>query len=136
VTAERAVDWARKHYHDVVIIDSAGRLAIDEAMMREIAGVHAAAKPIETLFVVDAMQGHGNVWIVTQAVAFDDGVRLGTGTRAILSEGTFTPSYKFTDHVLLRGEARYDKANQPILTKRGTLADKQTTIAANVIFVD
>jgi hypothetical protein len=65
----------------------------------------------------------------------DDGVRLGTGTRATLSEGTFTPTYKFTDHVLLRGEARYDKANQPILTKRGTLADKQTTVAANVIFV-
>jgi Putative beta-barrel porin-2, OmpL-like. bbp2 len=65
----------------------------------------------------------------------EDGVRLGTGTRAVLSEGTFTPSYKFTDHVLLRGEARYDKANQPIITKRGTLADKQTTVAANVIFV-
>jgi hypothetical protein len=65
----------------------------------------------------------------------EDGVRLGTGTRAILSEGTFTPSYKFTDHVLLRGEARYDKANQPILTRKGTLSDKQTTVAANVIFV-
>jgi hypothetical protein len=65
----------------------------------------------------------------------EDGVRLGTGTRATLSEGTFTPTYKFTDHVLLRGEARYDKANQPILNKRGTLADKQTTVAANVIFV-
>ena len=65
----------------------------------------------------------------------EDGVRLGTGTRATLSEGTFTPAYKFTDHVLLRGEVRYDKANQPILTKRGTLADKQTTVAANVIFV-
>jgi hypothetical protein len=46
-----------------------------------------------------------------------------------------TPAYKFTDHVLLRGEVRYDKANQPILTKRGTLADKQTTVGANVIFV-
>ena len=65
----------------------------------------------------------------------EDGVRLGTGTRAVLSEGTFTPSYKFTDHVLLRGEARYDKANQPILTRKGTLSDKQTTVAANVIFV-
>jgi hypothetical protein len=65
----------------------------------------------------------------------EDGVRLGTGTNATLSEGTLTPAYKFTDHVLLRGEVRYDKANQPILTKRGTLADKQTTVAANVIFV-
>ena len=65
----------------------------------------------------------------------EDGVRLGTGTRAILSEGTFTPSYKFTDHVLIRGEARYDKANLPILAKRRAFADKQTTVAANVIFV-
>ena len=65
----------------------------------------------------------------------EDGVRLGTGTRAILSEGTFTPSYKFTDHVLVRGEARYDKANGPILTRKGTLSDKQTTVGANVIFV-
>lgn len=65
----------------------------------------------------------------------EDGVRLGTGTNATLSEGTFTPAYKFTDHVVLRGEARYDKANQPIFTKRAGLADKQTTVGANVIFV-
>jgi hypothetical protein len=65
----------------------------------------------------------------------EDGVRLGTGTRATLSEGTLTPTFKFTDHVLMRGDLRYDKANQPILTKRGTLADKQTTVGVNVIFV-
>jgi hypothetical protein len=65
----------------------------------------------------------------------EDGVRLGTGTKATLSEGTVTPAYKFTDHVLLRGEVRYDKANQPILTKRATFADKQTTVGVNVIFV-
>jgi hypothetical protein len=65
----------------------------------------------------------------------EDGVRLGTGTKATLSEGTFTPAYKFTEHVLLRGEMRYDKADQPILTKRATFADKQTTVGVNVIFV-
>jgi hypothetical protein len=65
----------------------------------------------------------------------EDGVRLGTGTRATLSEGTFTPSYKFTDHVLLRGEVRYDTSNQPIFAKRATLGEKQTTVGANVIFV-
>jgi signal recognition particle subunit SRP54 len=59
--ADAALDWARKHYCDVVIIDTAGRLAIDEAMMREIAQLHAATKPIETLFVVDAMQGQDAV---------------------------------------------------------------------------
>jgi signal recognition particle subunit SRP54 len=56
-----ALDWARKHYHDVLIVDTAGRLAIDAAMMREIAELHAALRPIETLFVVDAMQGQDAV---------------------------------------------------------------------------
>lgn len=56
-----AVDYARKHYHEVLLVDTAGRLAIDEAMMREIAELHAALKPIETLFVVDAMQGQDAV---------------------------------------------------------------------------
>jgi signal recognition particle subunit SRP54 len=56
-----AVDWGRRHYHEVVIVDTAGRLAIDDAMMREIAALHAAVKPVETLFVVDAMQGQDAV---------------------------------------------------------------------------
>ena len=59
--AEATLDWARKHYHDVLIVDTAGRLAIDQAMMREIALLHAAVKPIETLFIVDAMQGQDAV---------------------------------------------------------------------------
>jgi len=59
--AAAALDWAKRHYHDVLIVDTAGRLAIDEAMMREIALLHAAVKPIETLFVVDAMQGQDAV---------------------------------------------------------------------------
>jgi signal recognition particle subunit SRP54 len=56
-----AVDWGRRHYHEIVIVDTAGRLAIDDAMMREIAALHAAVKPVETLFVVDAMQGQDAV---------------------------------------------------------------------------
>ena len=59
--AKSALDWARRHYHDVLIVDTAGRLAIDDAMMREIAELHAAVRPIETLFVVDAMQGQDAV---------------------------------------------------------------------------
>ncbi|HEX4886256.1 MAG TPA: signal recognition particle protein [Casimicrobiaceae bacterium] len=59
--AHAAVDWARRHYHDVLIVDTAGRLAIDEAMMAEIKALHAAVKPIETLFIVDAMQGQDAV---------------------------------------------------------------------------
>lgn len=59
--ARAALDYARKHYFDVLIVDTAGRLAVDEAMMREIQALHAELKPVETLFVVDAMQGQDAV---------------------------------------------------------------------------
>ncbi|WP_305805517.1 signal recognition particle protein [Stenotrophomonas sp. YIM B06876] len=52
-----AIDDARKSFVDVLLVDTAGRLAIDEAMMTEIKALHAAIKPVETLFVVDAMTG-------------------------------------------------------------------------------
>ncbi len=68
-----ALDFARKHYHDVLIVDTAGRLAIDDAMMREIRDLHAALKPIETLFVVDSMQGQDAVNV---AKAFADALPL------------------------------------------------------------
>ncbi len=55
--AVAAVDWAKKHYHDVLIVDTAGRLAIDQPMMDEIKALHARLSPAETLFVVDAMAG-------------------------------------------------------------------------------
>ena len=70
---EAAVDWARRHYHDVVIVDTAGRLSIDEAMMAEISALHGALDPIETLFVVDAMQGQD---AVNTARAFRDALPL------------------------------------------------------------
>jgi signal recognition particle subunit SRP54 len=59
--ARAAQDWARRHYQDVLIVDTAGRLAVDEAMMLEIRELHAAVNPIETLFIVDAMQGQDAV---------------------------------------------------------------------------
>ena len=59
--AKAAIDWGKRHYHDVLLIDTAGRLAIDQAMMDEIASLHKATKPIETLFTVDAMQGQDAV---------------------------------------------------------------------------
>ena len=52
-----AIDDAKKSFVDVLIVDTAGRLAIDEAMMAEIKVLHAAVNPVETLFVVDAMTG-------------------------------------------------------------------------------
>jgi signal recognition particle subunit SRP54 len=55
--AKAAIEYARKKYVDVVIIDTAGRLHIDAEMMTEIQEIHAAIKPIETLFVVDSMTG-------------------------------------------------------------------------------
>ena len=56
-----AIDHARRHYFDVLLVDTAGRLAIDEALMAEIRDLHATLKPVETLFVVDAMQGQDAV---------------------------------------------------------------------------
>ncbi len=68
-----AHDYAKKHHHDVLIVDTAGRLAIDAAMMEEIRQLHAALKPIETLFVVDAMTGQD---AVNTAKAFGDALPL------------------------------------------------------------
>src|SRR5688572_27927204 len=71
--ARAAVDWGRRHYHDIVIVDTAGRLSIDAAMMVEIRALHAAVSPIETLFVVDAMQGQD---AVNTARAFSEALPL------------------------------------------------------------
>ena len=68
-----ALDYAKKHYNDVLIVDTAGRLAIDAVMMQEITQLHAAINPAETLFVVDAMQGQDAVNV---AKAFSDALPL------------------------------------------------------------
>lgn len=65
----KAIAYAKANGFNVVIVDTAGRLAIDEQMMNEIANVHAAIKPQETLFVVDAMTGQD---AVNTAKAFND----------------------------------------------------------------
>ncbi|MDO9394451.1 MAG: signal recognition particle protein [Methylotenera sp.] len=67
--AHAALDFAKRGYYDVVIFDTAGRLGIDEAMMAEIKALHTLLNPIETLFVVDAMQGQD---AVNTAKAFGD----------------------------------------------------------------
>jgi len=59
--ARASLDWARRHFYDVLLVDTAGRLAIDAAMMDEVRAIHAAVNPIETLFVVDSMQGQDAV---------------------------------------------------------------------------
>jgi signal recognition particle subunit SRP54 len=71
--ARAALDWAKRHFHDVLIVDTAGRLAIDEQMMDEVKALHAAVKPIETLFVVDSMQGQDAVNV---AKAFSEALPL------------------------------------------------------------
>ena len=68
-----ALDWARRHYFDVVLVDTAGRLGIDEALMQEIKALHANLNPIETLFVVDAMLGQD---AVNTAKAFHEALPL------------------------------------------------------------
>lgn len=71
--ARAALDHAKRHYHDVLLIDTAGRLGIDEAMMQEISELHAAIKPVETLFVVDAMLGQD---AINTAKAFNEALPL------------------------------------------------------------
>ena len=68
-----ALDHAKRHYFDVLIVDTAGRLAIDDALMAEIRELHAVLKPVETLFVVDAMQGQD---AINTAKAFKDALPL------------------------------------------------------------
>ena len=71
--ARAALDYARRHYFDVLLVDTAGRLAIDEVMMDEIKALHAGIKPVETLFVVDAMLGQD---AVNTARAFNEALPL------------------------------------------------------------
>lgn len=71
--ARAALDYAKKHYFDVLLVDTAGRLAIDELLMQEIKDLHALLKPVETLFVVDAMQGQD---AVNTAKAFKEALPL------------------------------------------------------------
>jgi signal recognition particle subunit SRP54 len=67
--AARALDHAKRHFFEVLIVDTAGRLAIDEEMMQEVTALEARLQPIETLFVVDAMLGQD---AVNTAKAFSD----------------------------------------------------------------
>lgn len=71
--ARKALDFAKRQFFDVLILDTAGRLTIDQAMMDEIKALHATVRPIETLFVVDAMQGQD---AVNTAKAFNDALPL------------------------------------------------------------
>ena len=78
-----ALDMARRQLKDVLIVDTAGRLTIDEAMMAEIRGLHAALAPRETLFVIDAMTGQD---AVRTAQAFNDALPL-TGVILTKADG-------------------------------------------------
>ena len=71
--ARAALDYAKRHYFDVLLVDTAGRLAIDEVLMREIQELHAVLNPVETLFVVDAMQGQD---AINTAKAFKEALPL------------------------------------------------------------
>ncbi|MDO4642178.1 MAG: signal recognition particle protein [Neisseria sp.] len=71
--AQAALNHAKRNFYDVLMVDTAGRLAIDEEMMDEIKALHAAVKPVETLFVVDAMLGQD---AVNTAQAFNEALPL------------------------------------------------------------
>ncbi|WP_445366936.1 signal recognition particle protein [Methylomonas sp. BW4-1] len=79
----RAIDAAKRQFLDVVIVDTAGRLHVDDEMMAEIKALHAAIKPIETLFVVDSMTGQD---AANTAKAFHDALPL-TGVILTKADG-------------------------------------------------
>ncbi len=81
--ARAAIDAARKNFVDVLLVDTAGRLAIDAAMMAEIQALHTAVNPVETLFVVDAMSGQD---AAITARAFSDALPL-TGVILTKTDG-------------------------------------------------
>jgi signal recognition particle subunit SRP54 len=81
--ANGAIVHARKHFADVVIVDTAGRLHVDEELMTEIKDLHAAINPVETLFVIDAMIGQD---AVNTAKAFNDALPL-TGVILTKADG-------------------------------------------------
>ena len=81
--ATAAIEHARKQHLDVVLVDTAGRLHIDNDMMDEIKRVHSAAKPVETLFVVDSMTGQD---AANTAHAFDEALPL-TGVILTKTDG-------------------------------------------------
>lgn len=81
--AEQAIEHARKQFVDVVIVDTAGRTAVDDAMMAEIKELHQAIQPIETLFVVDAMTGQD---AANTAQAFNEALPL-TGVILTKADG-------------------------------------------------
>ncbi len=81
--ATAALEQARKQYKDVLIVDTAGRLHVDEAMMGEIKELHAGINPVETLFVVDSMTGQD---AANTAKAFDEALPL-TGVVLTKTDG-------------------------------------------------
>ena len=81
--AARALDFAKKHYFDVLLVDTAGRLHVDADMMDEIKALHASINPVETLFVVDSMTGQD---AAKTAKAFDDALPL-TGVILTKTDG-------------------------------------------------
>lgn len=81
--AESAIEYAKKKFFDILIVDTAGRLHVDESMMDEIKALHAAINPVETLFVVDAMTGQD---AANTAKAFNDALPL-TGVVLTKADG-------------------------------------------------
>ncbi|MBK8815683.1 MAG: signal recognition particle protein [Methylococcaceae bacterium] len=81
--AQKAIDAGRRKFLDVIIVDTAGRLHVDEDMMAEIKALHAAIKPVETLFVVDSMTGQD---AAVTAKAFNDALPL-TGVILTKADG-------------------------------------------------
>ena len=105
--------------------DGSSRVTVgDDAIWKGIAG-----------YATYALTSKFSLGLRGETLHDEGGTRLGIDSRATLSEATFTPTYKFTDHVVLRGEVRHDWSDEPILSRRTGASDKQTTAGVNFIIV-
>ena len=110
---------------DYGIEDGTSRVNVgDDAIWKGIAGYAIYALTSKVSFALRA-----------ETLRDEGGTRLGTDTKATLSEVTFTPTYRFTDHVVVRGEVRHDWSDQAILARRASVSQGQTTAGVNFIVV-
>ena len=111
-----------------------GDYGMEDGTSRVSIGSNAIWKGIAG-YAIYALTNRFSLAVRGETLHDEGGTRLGTDTRATLSEATLTPTYKFTDHVVLRGEVRHDWANQPIIARRLASSDRQTTAGVNFIIV-
>ncbi len=111
-----------------------GDYGIEDGTSRVSLGSDAIWKGVAA-YAIYALTSRFSLAVRGETLHDDGGTRLGLDSPATLSEVTLTPTFRFTDHFVLRAEGRHDWANQPILLRRSTSSDGQTTVGVNFIVV-